>query len=482
MTHHSVVLIVPPLSLEQRYGREMKHFGAVTEPLGLAYLAANLETHHIPVSIIDGAAEELSWQDIRRRIRDLKPSLIGLSLLTPSFEVVQQLCGQLKAEFQDTSIILGGPHCTALPEQTLKEIPGADLVCMGEGEETLVAVAGDRSNTGWEDILGICYRTPDRGIRKNPPRPFIRNIDEIPMPARHLLPMDRYRLTASRTSGDAYCPTIIVARGCPFGCTYCSHTFGRKIRFHSIGRILEEIHWLIQNYDIRQLNIEADTLTANKKFVRGLCRALISGGLSTRLKWTCESRVDTVDADILKLMKRAGCWQISYGFETGSQRLLDHINKSVTLEQMRETMAATRRAGISVRGFFMLGLPTESREESRETIRFARELDPLWAQFTLTTPYPGTPMFAQLCREKKIRNFDWKNYNTWSGWKDNGNLPFIAEGRRVEELLALQKTALRQFYMRPRVFLRFLLSVRSPSDFMKYALGLWVLVKTKFSS
>jgi len=479
--NHSVVLIAPPLTLEDRYGKDMKHFGAVTEPLGIAYLAGCLQNEQIDVAIIDAPAENMSIDEIVQEIDDKEYTLIGISMLTPSYGVVKKLCNRIKAHFPDSTIIIGGPHCTALPERTLSEILSADIVCYGEGEQTIIDVAKNKQKKDLSAINGICYRDESEIIRKTLPRPFLKNMDDIPLPARHLLPMDKYHLTASRVADNSYCPTIIVARGCPFGCTYCSHTFGRKIRFHSIERIVTEIQFLMDEYSITQLNIEADTLTANKKFITNLCQALIKTGIAKKIKWTCESRVDTVTYDLLALMREAGCWQISYGIETGSQRLLDLINKSVTLEQVEMTVMMTHKAGISVRGFFMLGLPSETPEESQETINFAIKLNPQWAQFTITIPYPGTPMFEQLDREGKIRTYDWTEYNTWSGWKKDAQIPFVAEGRSLEELIGLQKKALRKFYIRPRVFIKFLFSIRSFGDLKKYIFGLYVLVKSKLN-
>ncbi len=476
----TVILISPPLTLEDRYGSDMKHFGAVTEPLGLAYLAGSLEEIGIPVVIIDAPAQRLTIEDVLKTIDSFKCSLIGISLLTPSFGVVKELCEKIKTKFEEKTIVLGGPHCTAMPERTLSDIPSVDIVCVGEGEETIKEIALDMELSTLKSIAGICYRDSHSKIIKNKPRPFIKNLDKIPMPARHLLPMNKYHLTASRVTNDSYCPTIIVARGCPFKCTYCSHSFGRKIRFHSVERIMQEIQTLVTDYHINQLNIEADTLTANPSFVKKLCQALISNGISEKIKWTCESRVDTVNEELLQLMKSAGCWQISYGIETGSQRLLNMINKSIKLEQVEKTIDLTHKIGISVRGFFMLGLPTETIQESKETIDFAIKLNPRWAQFTITIPYPGTPMFDQLDREGKIRHYDWKQYNTWSGWKKDAQIPFIAEGRTLEELTALQKMALRKFYLRPEMFLKFFLSIRGAGDFKKYVTGLYVLLKSKF--
>ena len=203
--------------------------------------------------------------------------------------------------------------------------------------------------------------------------------------------------------------------------------------------------------------------------------------INQQLKWTCESRVDTIDEEMLVLMKKAGCWQISYGVETGVPRLLKLIHKSVTIQQIENAFRLTKKAGISIRGFFMLGLPTETIQDSMETILFAEKLNPMWAQFTITIPYPGTKMFDDLDQKGEITTYDWNKYNTWSGWKGEDNLPFVAKGRTALELINLQKLALRRFYLRPIVFWRFFKTIRSWYDMKKYLSGAMVLVKSKIS-
>jgi len=476
---NSVVLVNPPLTLEDRYGKDMKHFGAVSEPLGLAYIAGYLEFQKIPVRIIDSQAEGLSMADVVASILSGNESIIGITMLTPAFGVVKNLCKQIKHKCPDRRIVLGGAHGTVLPERTLEEIPEADIVCIGEGEVTLSEIARLRDDTLLSGINGICFRSENKLIR-TAPRPPVQDLDQIPPPARHLLPMEKYHLTASRVSGSGYCPTILVARGCPFSCTFCSRTFGRSFRTHSIDRILSEIRSLINTYRISQLNIEADTLTVNKKFIKALCNGLIQSGISRQIRWTCESRVDTVDEEILILMRQAGCWQISYGVETGSQRLLDSINKSITLKQIENVFRTTKQVGISIRGFFMLGLPDETPSESRATIDFAKKLNPLWAQFTITVPYPGTKMFEDIEQQGKIRTYNWEKYNTWSGWQGSEDIPYIPDGRTLQELRNLQKRALREFYLRPVVAIQFMRHMNSWKDLQKYVVGVMILLKSLF--
>jgi radical SAM superfamily enzyme YgiQ (UPF0313 family) len=457
----------------------MKSFGAVSEPLGLAYLAAALETVGCPVEIMDAAALDLTPDDIIQRIHAGDFGLVGVTLLTPMFDAVQRLLRRIRTSKGEAKLLVGGPHASALPVRTMEEIPEIDLLCVGEGEATIVDLVHRLSAKGpLSDIPGLVWRQGHRIVR-NGDRPFLKDLDALPKPARHLLPMERYQLTASRTRGSGFCPTVILARGCPFDCRYCSHPFGRTFRHHSVGRVIEELSELKKQYHVTQVNLEADTLTLDSHFVQQLCRRLIDENLN--LQWTCESRVDTVDEPTLRLMKAAGCWQISYGVESGSQRLLDHICKGVTREKIIETFSATQKTGISIRGFFMLGLPHETEAETLKTIRFARQLDPLWAQFTITIPYPGTPMFDELNRMGMIRHYHWANYNTWGGWADR-RLPYVPSGRSEADIKAMQKRAMRMFYLRPKIFLRFIRSISSPSDFAKYFSGFWVLFKTGISN
>jgi len=474
-----IVLINPSSFKEERYGRELKKFGATSEPLGLAYLAANLEKHNHDVSILDSIALDLSIKETVQRVSNENPDLIGLTILTPMYSAVKKTAILLKQALPKTKIILGGAHATALPKETLLDISSVDYICIGEGENTIVNLANHLSqNKNISQVNGLAYRKQNNEIAFTDKQDFEKNLDEFPPPARHLLPMDRYQLTISRVESAGYCPTMILARGCPFNCSFCSHPFGRSFRHHSVERILGELKDLIDNYQINQVNFEADTLTANKDFLVSLCRGLIKSGLNKKIKWTCESRVDTVDKESLKAMKRAGCWEISYGVESGVKKLLNIVDKNITLKQIENIFKITKKTGIVIRGFFMLGLPSETIEESWQTINFAKKLDPLWAQFTVTIPYPGTPLFENLKNQNKIRHFDWDAYNTWGGWSGK-DIPFIPENRTAQELKKLQKQAVVSFYLRPKTFFKFLRQINSFRALRAYWSGFLVLVKTK---
>jgi anaerobic magnesium-protoporphyrin IX monomethyl ester cyclase len=471
-----VLLINPPYTAEERYGKDLGKFGPLNEPLGLAYLAANLEKGGHEVSILDSPALELTREGICEHIRKNKYGLVGVTMLTPMFNRSMEVVKAVRNFFPDILIVVGGPHPTILPEETLTTNREIDFAVIGEGEVIFLNLVNAlEDNNPIEEISGIAYRKEDKVIINSPPQ-MVADLDELPIPARHLLPMHAYHMTRSRAkSGHAF--TVSVARGCPFNCAFCCRIFGRKPRHHSVGRIIEEIRMLVKDYDAKEINLEADTLTVNRKFIMALCDALISSGLSRQIAWTCESRIDTVDEVVLRKMREAGCWQTSYGVETGSQRLLDLIHKDITFEKIEKTFAITKKVGITIRAFFMLGIPTETREESLKTIAFAKKLDARWSQFTLFTPYPGTELYNIGVKEGGVKSRNWSDYKTHGGWT-KGQLAYVPKGRSIAEMKALQKKAYRAVYIRPKVIWRFLKDVDSIAKLKGYIIGFWVLIKT----
>lgn len=474
----NILLINPPYSLQERYGKNLAKFGPTTEPLGLAYVAASLEKAGYGVSLLDAAAENLDQEAISQRLKQSSFDLVGITMLTPMYKCSIETVRTVRSAAPQAKIVVGGVHPSILPVETLKDNPQIDIAVVGEGEITAVELArAIEAKTDLKGIPGVCFRD-GANIVLNASRPLLKDIDMIPMPSRHLLPMDLYKMTASR-SRKKRCYTIIIARGCPFRCTYCSHPFGRAFRHHSVERIIEELKELVNIYGAQEINFEADTLTIDKDFLSALCRRLIQEGYAEKIKWTCESRVDTVDKEMLLLMRKAGCWEISYGVESGSQRLLDLIKKDCTLEQVEKVFKITREAGISIRAFFMLGLPTETRKESLETINFAKKLDAAWSQFTVTVPYPGTELFELAKKDNTLKSYNWEDYRTWAGWTESDAV-FVPAGRSAAELKELQKQALREFYLRPGTILKFLKKIDSWSSLKKYIDGAWfLLIKRK---
>jgi len=443
-----VLLINPRHPLKERYGKDLARFAPVCEPMGLAYLAGMLEAHGHEVDIWDGMVDQVF--DIRKWP---KYELFGVTILTPMYESAKRLIKRIRtydyAYHAKTPIVVGGAHPTACLGDTLADIPEIDFAIQGDGEYQLI-----------DYIEGVEHVRTD-------------NLDDLPLPARHLLPMDKYRITRSRTQGNhAY--TVIVGRGCPFKCGFCSRIHGQKVRFHSVERVLQEVEILVRDYGAKEINFEADTITLDYKFILGLCDGLRRSGLA--VKWTCESRVDTVNSEMLELMKQAGCWQISYGVETGSQRLLNLIQKGITLDCIRRTFKDTRKAGINTRAFFMLGLPTETRKESERTIQFAKELNAEWSQFSLYTPFPGTALWDQAEKESPISK-NWSDFQTHAGWTEK-RPAWTPRGRGAGEMKELQKRAYRAVYLRPRVIGRFLRDIRTRAGILSLIQGFWTILKT----
>lgn len=476
-----VLLINPPYTAEDRYGKDLGKFGPLNEPLGLAYLAANLERGGHVVTILDAPALDLTSVGICKSIEAESYDLIGVTMLTPMYSRSVEVVRAVKKAFPELTIVVGGPHPTILPRETLIENKEIDFAVIGEGEVVFLNfVNALENNENTEDIPGIAYRKNNTVIVNQPPD-MIAHLDDLPIPARHLLPMHAYHMTESRTQSE-HAFTVSVSRGCPFNCAFCCRIiFGRKVRHHSVDRIIDEINILVNDYGAREINLEADTLTVNKHFINSLCERIIDSGLSKKITWTCESRIDTVNEDILKKMKEAGCWEISYGVETGSQRLLDFIHKDISLGQIEKTFAITKRIGISIRAFYMLGIPTETREESLKTISFAKELDARWSQFTVFTPFPGTELYDLVVKEGALKSQDWADYKTHGGWT-RGGLAYVPKGRSIEEMKKLQKQAYRAVYLRPRVFIRFLRDINSMKKIKEYVIGFWVLLKTMIPS
>jgi len=258
---------------------------------------------------------------------------------------------------------------------------------------------------------------------------------------------------------------MLAIRGCPYNCSFCSNNavFGRKIRWKSPKRVIEEIENLKKEYGVREISFWDDMMTVSRKWMMDFCNELIKR--KTDVTWTCYARVNTVDLEMLRAMKKAGCWNIFYGYEAGDQQLLDNINKGITLQQICDANKWTKEAGIEVRGSFMIALPGETPELARKTVAFACELNPDYAQFSITTPYPGTKLWDDADKWGKLNRTDFSKYQGW-------DVVFIPKGyKNKEEIYAMEKYAFRKFYFRPRYIIGRLAKIRSWEDIARYLKG-----------
>jgi anaerobic magnesium-protoporphyrin IX monomethyl ester cyclase len=262
---------------------------------------------------------------------------------------------------------------------------------------------------------------------------------------------------------------MIVIRGCPYSCAFCSNNaiFGRKIRSRSPESVVEEIEFVKKKYGAKEISFWDDMLTVNKNWIYRFCELLTEN--KTNVTWTCLARVDSVNKEMLAKMAKAGCWNIFYGFEAGSQMLLDNINKGITLDQIRNAVKWTKEARIEIRGSFMLALPGETPELAEKTIAFAKELNPDYAQFSITTPYPGTRLYDDAEKWGKLT----KNFSVYHGW----DAVFIPYGyKNKKQILELEKKAVRSFYFRPAFIFNTIKNIRSWEDLKRYYKGLRFLL------
>jgi len=471
-----ILLIFPPYTLDERYGsKRMGEVGGALPPLGLAYIAAYLRKNGFSVDVADAATLRLKEDELIRMIAEKRPSVIGVSSLTPTYHRAVTIGERIKKEFPQALTVIGGHHATIEPVKTLMDNSCFDILVFGEGEYTLLELIERYRDAGYQrkaflnntgllrSIKGVVFRSDNVPV-VNEKRDFIADLDNLPDPAWDLLPMDRYLPLPNQYMRKPVVHMLVI-RGCPSDCTFCScnAVFGRRIRKTSPARVVRAIKHVMKEYGTKEISFWDDTITASKSWITEFCNKIIDERLD--ITWTCLSRVDTVTKDMLQLMKKAGCWNIFFGFETASQLLLDNINKHITPERSRQVMRWMKEVGIEVRASFMLALPGEKPADAFDTVRFAIELDPDYAQFCITTPYPGTKLYDEISRYGRL----YADYSKYSLWHPVF-VPYAYKGR--EEIAGLERYAMRRFYFRPRYIYNKLKKIRSREDLSRYLKGL----------
>ncbi|MCQ9205350.1 MAG: B12-binding domain-containing radical SAM protein [Omnitrophica bacterium] len=403
-------------------------------PLGISYIAAVLKKNNFIVDLIDLDLEREKFKNIYEIMASYRPDLVGISGLTIQMENVYYIAKVIKKISKKIIVVTGGPHPSSLSEQTLKEAGGnIDIVVAGEGEFTLLDIAMDKP---WEQIEGILY-IKDGKIYGNKKREPISDLDSLPFPARDMLAIKKYRgwgpLRESPTTH------LIASRGCPFDCIFCSETavFGRNHRRRDPKRVVDEIEHLIKEYGMREVSFYDDLFTLNKKWVISVCHEIIKRNI--KLDWKALSRVDTVDYEVLSYMKKAGCRIIFYGIESGSQKILDNIRKSQTVEQNLTAARLTKKVGIEMFAFFMIGNVGETQSTIYQTIKLARRIKPRYYQFTIARPDPGSYLYNEYIQEINEKNLSWGEYYAFP---DNP-AKMIVVGSEVsnQELIIFRKLA-----------------------------------------
>ncbi len=469
-----VLLVNPPspdggiwIRTQHRVGRRSRE-EMVWPQCSLAQHAAMLHPEY-SIAIVDCIAERMSWQDFETLLREKAPKYYFTQVTAPT--LTNDMYGVMLAKSLGAITMAFGTHVTAMPTETMRDFPALDFVIRGEPELTFrelidvlegretdraewVQAILEKSDPWWKpvghhgpqngtpidltNLKGLVWRK-DGVITMNATRPWIANLDDLPIPLYHLLPLDKYRMPLMKG------PFVfmVTSRGCTAGCKYCiKHvTYQWSVRLHSPERILQEM-WLLHDLGIHNIHIYADLFTINREQVVQLCQLIIKEGL--KVKWTCNSRVDYVDEEMLKLMGRAGCWMISWGIESGNEAILKRAAKGADPKKAKQALTWARQAGIKNWGYFIIGLPGETVETIRQTIDFSKSLPLELALFHIAAPYPGTPFFFEV-----VENGWFKPGTKWEEVDMDKGTVLQYDNLSAEDLMYWQKQAFKEWALRP---------------------------------
>lgn len=452
------ILFVNPPGKEELY---------TSPPLGMAYLASVLRKEH-EVDIVDCSID--GFRGLERRLNNIEPDVVGVTAMTPNMQEAVETIKFIKRTSPGSRIIMGGPHVTVVPQETLKNINEVDVVVRGEGEETCKELFSKmEKNKPLNSVKGISFRHNKVFHTEN--RPLIENLDKIPFPSRDILPIKKYRQSISR---EKHFTTMMTTRGCPFNCLYCvKGIFGRVYRSRSPENIIAEIEKIINDYSIKEIIFYDDTFTLQKERIIRLCDLIIKHKLD--ISWKCETRVDLVDRKLLIKMKRAGCYLIAYGVESGNPELLKVVRKGIKKDQIRKTFRLTKECGIETIAYFMFGIPGETKMTMKQTLDFAMELDPNYAQFSIATPLPGTDLYKLALEKGLLNETDWSKFS-YLGKK---SYPLIKlENITPEELIEARNHAMRKFYFRPKYAIRKIAECKNPYILKRNIYAIKTLLKS----
>lgn len=445
-------------------------------PMGLALIAAVVEREGYEVTVVDANALRLKPMNIVPYVTEA--NVVGLTAMTPTINAAISIARYLKQANHDLSIILGGAHATLLPNETLASAPEIDMVVRGEGEQTIIELLrAFECQQPLDNILGISYRRNGK-VHSTPSRPTSVDLDSLPFLAYHLLPWQRYR--PHPPHGQAFPFAVMVtSRGCPYRCSYCSKPiFGNKFRAQSPERIIEEISYYKEKFGVKEIAFYDDVFTLDKKRAYAIADNIIKKGL--KICWTCETRVNLVDKELLRHMKQAGCYAIAYGIESASPEILDTLNKDITLEQAEEAVRLAQQVGLQTIGYFMLGSPGESLETIGKTIEFAKRLKIDFAQFAITTPFPGSQLYDLYLKGGR-HDIAWEDFVYWKAGALVAPV-FETNGISRAELQHWVRRAYKEFYVRPSYLWQRIRQINSPGDLrvnLKGLAMLWQSLKGK---
>ena len=456
-----LLLVNPPLTPQERYGA-LSQAGSNMANLGLMTLAASARQAGFKPGILEAGALNLSLEETLERIKTVSPKYLALTCVTLSFHRAALLAKAAKDILPSLTTVIGGPHFTALPQSTMEENPQFDFGVLGEGEITLTELLKTLENGGApEQVAGIYYRQEEKAFFSKP-REFIPDLDALPLPAWDLLEgFPRLYQPAIFRYLQLPAANLVFSRGCPFQCTFCDRSvFGHKIRSYSPDYIIEMMRVLKSRYGVREILFEDDTFFVFKDRLREVLERMIKEKFA--FTWSCLARADMLDGELLKLMKKAGCWQIAFGIESADEAILELLQKKMKPETVAKAVQMTKKTGILTKGFFILGSPLETRDTFRKSLEFAKKIGIEDFSLFNLTPFPGSKIY-EIAGEYGEFDRDWSKMNLLTP-------VFLPRGLTAQEMTEMNKQALKEFYWRPQIFASyFKRMIRYPA----YALKVW---------
>jgi len=425
----------------------------IIPPLGLMYIASVLEKHGFEVKIIDCYLEK-SKINLGEILKKESPDIVGISTATPTFGDVTRIARMIRNNFPDIFIVIGGYHVSAIPRQAMSS--GLfDFGVIGEGEITFLELVKElqKKNPKLDKIEGLAVKKSNK-IMFTKPRPFIKNLDNIPFPARHLVPpLSRYKPTpASYKRLPA--GILISTRGCPSKCTFCDRAvFGCTYRERSPGNVLDEVEEIVYKFGAKELKFFDDNFTLNKNRLFNICDEFEKRKID--IEWSCLTKANLVSKEILMKMKKAGCWQVLFGLESGDTEILKSLNKGITLEQGEKAVKLAKKVGLSVRADFLMGVPGENLTTMGKTLEFAKKISPSFAHFNKFTPYPGTEIYNRLVNEGY--KFD---FNKFYSQLDHLHGIYSPKDISKKQLGEFVSKSYKKFYLRPGYIFNRLFEIR----------------------
>ncbi|MBN1576885.1 MAG: radical SAM protein [Chitinispirillaceae bacterium] len=449
-------------------------------PLCFGYITAYCKDRieDLEIKILDAEAKGIGFEEIQNTIYQYSPQLVGITVPTPTLNYAYRIAHEAKKINKKVNIVFGGIHPTVMPEKTIEDSRDVDFVVVGEGEETMyrLLIEMRKSRPDYGNVEGILFRS-DNEIVKNPRRELIEDLDTIPIPARHLYELEYYRSAPTKKVSNELATPILTSRGCSHDCIHCpsKSIWRQKVRYRSTSNVVDEIQLCVEKYNFKEFNFFDDTFTLNKKRAMRIVEEIINRKLN--IYWICFARTNTIDRELVEKMKEAGCRKISFGLESGNQKILDKMRKRTTLEKGRSAVGIVREAGIPVHGSFMLGNVGETEDTIRDTIAYATSLDLDNATFFITTPFPGTDLFKIAMEEGNITKT-----TPWEAFAPLTDVSPILVQKEIgpDRLVYWQKRAFRQFYLRPKYIkkkMKMLLSVQGVKNLLEGLRVFWRIMR-----